>query len=134
MCDVSLINRDTDYAVRALRYLAQRDEGVVSVAEMAPELSIPRSYLRRILQELARHGVLESFRGRRGGFRLSKRPQEIILTDVIELFQGELDFAPCVFRGELCANAFTCPLRRTLKDVEELAVGRLGETTLASLL
>ncbi len=131
---MALLNRDTDYAVRALRYLAQSDDAAVSVARMAPELGVPRPYLRRILQELARHGILQSFRGRRGGFRLNRRPEEIMLTDVIELFQGELDFASCVVRGELCRNAPTCPLRRTIKDVEELAVERLEQTSLASLL
>lgn len=131
---MNLINRDTDYAVRALRHLARQDGGAVSVAQMAPELNIPRPYLRRILQDLARHGILRSFRGRRGGFALNKPPEDIVLTDVIKLFQGEFDFAPCVVRGELCSNAPTCPLRRTIKDVEELAVERLEKTSLASLL
>lgn len=62
-----LINRDTDYAVRALRCMAQRLNEVVSVGELAPELDVPRPYLRRILQTLAQHDVLSSYRGRGAG-------------------------------------------------------------------
>ncbi len=131
---MNLINRDTDYAVRALRYLAQHKDGAVSVARMAPELEVPRPYLRRILQELARQGILESYRGRRGGFRLHRSPEEISLADVIELFQGKLDFPPCVVHGQLCRNSPTCPVRQTIKECEDLVLRRLRHTTLASLL
>jgi len=129
-----LINRDTDYAVRALRHLAQQGGEALSVARMAPQLNVPRPYLRRILQQLARRGILASYRGRRGGFKLAKDPEDILLTDVIEVFQGEIDLAPCFFRGELCPNAATCPVRRTVKEAEQLVLDYLRQTTLASLL
>lgn len=51
------------------------------------------------------------------------------------MFQGELDLAPCLLRGEMCPNCATCPLRRTIKieEIEALAVERLRRTTIASL-
>jgi len=134
MAAVNLLNRDTDYAVRALRYMAQHPGETVAVKDLHPELRVPRPYLRGVLQKLARHGLLRSFRGRGGGFRLSRRPAAIRLTEVIAIFQGELDLAHCVLHGRACLNRATCPLRRTVKAIESMAARRLRATTIASLL
>lgn len=131
---MNLLARDTDYAVRALRRMAQDPGMLMSVAELAPEIHVPRPYLRRILQTLARRKVLRSFRGKGGGFLLNARPDRIFLTDVIEIFQGQINLAHCVFRDKACPNCETCPLRRTVKDVEALALKRLRGVTIGSLL
>ena len=131
--EMNLINRDTDYAVRALRYLAQRPGMVLSVAELHDELSVPRPYLRSILQKLARGGILRSHRGQHGGFQLDKAPEDILLTDVMELFQGEVSMTQCMLHGEACPNRATCPLRALIKDVEALVSDKLRTTTIATL-
>lgn len=131
---VNLLNRDTDYAVRALCYMAQRPGAMVTVGDLHPELHVPRPYLRSVLQKLARRGLLRSFRGKGGGFRLNRRPEHIRLTEVMAVFQGEFDLAHCMFRGKLCPNCATCPLRKTVKDIESMAVRRLRATTIATLL
>ena len=131
---MNLINRDTDYAVRALCHMAKHRDDIVSAADLHPRLRVPRPYLRRILQTLARRKVLRSFRGKGGGFILKKPPEKVLLTEVIEIFQGTIDLAHCMFRGRLCPDCRSCPLRRTVKDIEALALARLRDTTIASLL
>lgn len=130
---MNLINRDTDYAVRALRHMAQRPSEILSVADLHTELNVPRPYLRSILQKLARDGILRSHRGQRGGFELNKLPEDILLTDVMELFQGKICLTECMSHGEVCPNRATCPLRVTVKEVEALVVDKLRSTTIASL-
>ena len=133
---MNLITRDTDYAVRALCYMARRPEQVVSVTELCSELGLPRHYLRRILQMLARHrsnDILGSYRGKGGGFQLRKDPAKIFLTDLIEAFQGKTDFIRCVFRASVCPRQEGCSLRRKIKEIEKKAVAELRATTIASL-
>ncbi len=131
--DMNLINRNTDYAVRALLYMAQRPDQVLSVTDLHTKLNVPRPYLRTILQKMAHAGILSSHRGQHGGFELNKLPETILLTDVIELFQGEVDLSECVFQGEACSNRATCSLRATIKEVEEMVVNKLSSTTIATL-
>ena len=130
---MNLLNRDTDYAVRALCEMARRPDDRVTVSELCPLLKVPRPYLRRILQVLARAGILVSFRGKGGGFRLNRTPAAIPLTEVIECFQGPFNLAECLFNGHPCPNCATCPLRKTLKAIERDAAKKLRQTTIASL-
>lgn len=131
---MQLITRDTDYAVRALRYLAQHGDTVIPVSQLCTKLDVPKAYLRRILQTLAKERVLFSYRGKGGGFRLRRRPNEIRLTDLMSIFQGDPDFTRCVVRGEACSHQGACSLRKRIKQIEESAVAELQATTLASLI
>ena len=130
---MNLITRDTDYAVRALCYMARKPEQVVSVTDLCAQLDMPRPYLRRVLQTLAREHILDSFRGQGGGFRLLKAPSGIMLTDLIETFQGRIDFTRCTFRASACRHQGWCPLRKKIKRIEKHAVMELRAATIASL-
>jgi Rrf2 family protein len=83
---------------------------------------------------LVRPGILRSFRGRGGGFKLLKPPAKIHLTDVIEVFQGSVDFTGCIFRKQVCRDRANCPLRRKIKQIERHAVDELSTTTIAGLM
>src|SRR3990167_7673473 len=83
-----LINRNTDYAVRAISYISRQEEKVISVSRLVERLNAPRPFLRKILQILNKKGILISYKGQGGGFALAKKPQEIFLTDLIETLQG----------------------------------------------
>ncbi len=114
--------------------MAEQPESIMSVADMSSTLDVPRPYLRRIMQTLVKHGLLISFRGKGGGFLLNQEPDQIRLSDVIAVFQGSIDMTCCLLHGELCPNRSSCRLRRVIKDIECLAVARLRETTIASLI
>ena len=128
-----LISRETDYAVRALCYLARYPRAIVPVVLLCSESRTPRSYLRRILQTLAKAGILDSFRGKGGGFRLRKSVSGIRLADVMEIFQGHPDFTRCGFRNRVCPRRSTCPLRVKIKEIEQRAVAELRAITIAAL-
>ena len=88
-----LITKDTDYAIRALCHMAGQPAGALtSAAELCRRFDLPRPYLRRILQTLARRGILRSSRGPAGGFALAKSPARIRVADVLTVFQGALEF------------------------------------------
>lgn len=131
---MNLITRDTDYAVRALCYMAQKPGKVVSAKELCEQFSLPKPYLRRILQSLARSGILQSRRGQGGGFELKHDPTQVRLADLMEVFQGAFDFTRCTFRASVCSHQGSCPLRQKVKQIEKNALAELRATTIASLL
>ena len=131
---MKLINRDADYALKALLALAVRPRDVTAVSELTEELDVPRPYLRKIMQRLAQEKVVLSFKGKGGGFRLARSAGDIALADVIRTFQGRISLHDCLFRERLCPDIKTCPLRKTIGRLEDRLVRELETLSIASVL
>lgn len=129
-----LINKDTDYALKALAEIARRGGEVTAVPALTAALGLRRPYLRKILQALARDGIVRSLRGKGGGFVLGRRADRIRLTDVIRVFQGAIKLQDCVFKNNVCPDVRTCPVRKTLAGLEARFVADLEAVTIAELL
>jgi Rrf2 family protein len=131
---MKLITRDTDYAIRALVFIAGRGDSMVSVPELVRELRIPRPFLRKLLQMLSAAGILRSFKGIGGGFRIVRPASSIYITDVIKVFQGDLKINECIFKKKVCPNKKVCMLRKELNVIEQYAANKLGSLTLSKLI
>ncbi|MEW5758879.1 MAG: Rrf2 family transcriptional regulator [Candidatus Omnitrophota bacterium] len=131
---MKLITRDTDYAVRALAFIAKNKCKLATASELVDKIKIPRPFLRKILQILTRHKILLSYKGVCGGFRLAKDPKKILITDLIDIFQGRLRFNECFFRKELCPNRRTCFLKKKIDRIEGLVTKELKSINIASLI
>ena len=112
-----LISRKTDYAIRAICFIAEAKGRMVSVTELVRELKIPRPFLRSILQILNRKGILKSFKGPEGGFRLARPAEEILVADLIRIFHGPIKLGQCLFKEQLCQNARDCSLKRKIDNI-----------------
>lgn len=130
---MKLITRDTDYAMRALIYIAGRKNNITSVTELVKKIKIPRPFLRKLLQRLNKERILKSSKGPKGGFVLAVAPQKIFLTDLIRIFQGSLHFNECLFKKEPCAKTRICPLNKVIENIEKDAVAKLKTITVAYL-
>ena len=130
---MKLITRDTDYAVRALCYIAGHKEKTVSAGELVKTLKMPRPFLRKILQALQKEGILSSCKGKGGGFQATEPLEEVLLVDVIKVFQGPLQLFECVFKKRLCPNRPRCALRKKIIRIQERAVSDLEAITIGSL-
>ncbi|MFH1854528.1 MAG: Rrf2 family transcriptional regulator [Candidatus Omnitrophota bacterium] len=135
---MKFIVRDTDYAVRALVYMARerikKGKNVFTVDEIVEEEGLPERFLRRLLQILAKRGMLFSNKGKKGGFSFLKPPAKIKLTDIIEIFQGKVDITNCLLKGRICPNIKKCILRKNLKNINKLVERELGKITITALL
>ena len=128
-----LINRNTDYAVRAISYISRQEEKVISVSRLVERLNAPRPFLRKILQILNKKGILISYKGQGGGFALARKPEEIFLTDLIETLQGEIKLNECLFKKMLCPDIKNCGLKKKIDAIERYVVSQLKSITIASL-
>jgi len=131
---VKLITRNTDYAVRALCCIAEQKQEVISADQLVKSLKMPRPFLRKILQTLNKEGLLNSSKGKGGGFALAVSPGEITLTDVMEIFQGPLKLNECTFKKMVCPNVKDCLLKKKIDEIEKEVILKLKAITFESLL
>ncbi|MCI0411874.1 Rrf2 family transcriptional regulator [bacterium] len=134
-----MITRKTKYALSALVHLARKEKmGPVLISDLAEQERIPKKFLELILLELKRHGILQSKRGKGGGYALG-RPSELIrLGQVIRLLDGPLAPIPCVSETayqacEDCADEADCGIRLVMKEVRDATARILDNTTLADV-
>lgn len=131
---MKLITRDTDYAMRALCFIARHKNDIVSVRELVKELKVPRPFLRKILQILNKKGLLNSHKGKGGGFKLALAPAGILLVDVVKVFQGPLKINECLLKKKVCSEVGACRLKKRIDAIENYVVSELKSITLTSLL
>ena len=123
----------------ALARLAREfDSGPVPISRIATEEKIPQRFLKGILLELKRRGILDSTRGKTGGYFLLKYPAEVSLAEIITIFEGSLGMLACVCSNkykscEFCKDETTCKIRLTFKYVHESSSAILRTTTLQDL-
>lgn len=131
---MKLITRDTDYAIRAVILMARQKDRRIPVSRFTRELNIPRAFLRKILQSLNRQGVLSSYKGKGGGFSLSRDPAGILLADLIGIFQGRTTLNECMLRKKTCPQIKSCVLRKKIKAIERHVISRLRSISIGSLI
>ena len=131
---MKLITRDTDYAIRAICFIAKQKTKIVSASELVEHLKIPRPFLRKILQILNKEGLLSSFKGQGGGFQLKVAPNKIFLVKLIYIFQGPVELNRCFLKKHACPNMKTCILKKKLDTIERYVSNKLTSITVASLL
>lgn len=129
-----MLTRSTDYAIRALIYMAGDEDRTISTADLDRDLGLPRPFMRKTLQALQRAGYLSSIKGNKGGFRLETSPEKVRLIDLMTIFQGQISLGDCLFKKKLCHCVRTCPLRREIKSMERDVLDRLKSVTLADLM
>ena len=90
------LSRKADYALRAVRHLSTLPKGKLgSINSIAKAEAIPREFLAKILKDLTRGGILVSYQGVTGGYRLARPPKDISFLDVIETIEGPIHINLC---------------------------------------
>lgn len=129
-----LITKNTDYAIRALLSLAKNKDKLISSSLIARQERIPLAFLRGILQRLIKRGIIVSKEGVSGGVRLAKKPSHIRVSDLIRMFQGDIELTQCLFRKRICSNRPECILRKNIKVIEVKLIREFDKISIASLL
>lgn len=131
---MEFIRRNTDYALRALSYMATHPAGTVfRVSEVARAEGIPEGFLRKIFQKLAVADIVAAHRGPRGGFSLAHDPGEITTLEIVEAIQGRVAVNRCLLGRDACERWDACGLRHSWVGIQEKFVSFLKDVTLRSL-
>ncbi len=124
----------TKYAIRALCHLARQPTGAPAQArEISEALDIPYHYLSKILQDLARKGLLSSTKGPGGGFRLNRPPAETSLYSLIEAVEGPISDDQCMLGLDACSDQAPCPMHEFWKGLRTAFRERMEEVSLLDI-
>ena len=132
-----MLSQRTRYTIRALLHLADRyGEGPVQLSEIAEAQNLPPKFLTVILSQMRRQGLVETMRGREGGYWLARPPSEITYGEIVRLTRGSLGLLPCASRQayqrcEQCISEDKCRLHRVMLMVRDETARILDNITLA---
>ena len=130
-----IFSRKSDYALRALIYLAQNKEnGTVTLNEITDTLFIPKAFLSKILQQLSRKGLIRSLKGPSGGFVLAVEPGELTLNEIVTEVDGDQRVFECFGLETSCNLTGDCRIHDVFKDVEVEVTKVLASYSLADLM
>lgn len=130
-----MLSATAEYALRAVVHLArQGDAEALQAQDLAEATGVPQSYLRKLLHELARAGVLASTRGKGGGFTLAVPPERLTLLTIVSCFDQMTPNRRCLLGRTECSDRHPCPVHERWKDAAEEVAAFFRETTLADVL
>lgn len=124
----------TDFSLRVLMFVALQPERLPTIAEIAASYGISKNHLMKVVYELGQAGYIETVRGKNGGLRLARRPQDIVLGEVVRRTEPDMALVPCFdpIKGT-CVITPACTLRRALHEARSAFLKVLDAYTLADL-
>ena len=129
-----IYSSSTEYAIRALTYLAREPEGTaVPIKDVAEKEDLPPHFLAKIMQTLAKAGVLSSYKGPTGGFALARPADEITLYHIVEALDDVSNYDHCAVGLAECSDENPCPLHNMWTGVRTAVLDYFRRTTLVDL-
>ncbi len=124
----------TDYTLRVLMYCAVHRDRLVTIGELAEQHGLSKNHLMKIVNDLARQGLLETTRGRGGGLRLLAEPQAIGIGDVVRAAETDFRLVECFDPAtNACTLSASCRLKHLLDDALQAYFKALDGATLADM-
>jgi FeS assembly SUF system regulator len=128
------LSKKADYALIAVRHLAtHRNEHSLSASDIAQEYGISAPLLAKVLQRLAKHGLVIARHGSSGGYQLARHPNDISALDVINAVDGPVVITSCVTSHGNCDQSLTCTVREPLRRVNESIAQVLRSVTISQM-
>jgi len=130
------ISKSFGYALRGVLYIAlmQDENRKVQVDEIATQLSVPKHFLGKIMQQMVRAGLLKSTKGPYGGFSLTGKTLDTPLIKLLEVTDDISRFNVCVLKLKECNSSNPCPLHHEMEVFKKDILKLFHETTINDLL
>jgi len=128
------ITKLTDYATVVMTVMASRADALHSAAELAELAHLEAPTVAKLLKPLAAAGLVEGFRGARGGYRLARPPQDISLADVVEAMEGPIGMTECSTATGQCGLEHQCGVRANWRRINDVVAEALQQVSLAQML
>lgn len=124
-------SKKCEYGLQAILFMAASEKDCVCPAEeISKKLKIPKEFISKILQSLTESGIIESKKGKSGGFKLAKHPSKIKLIDIVDAIDGLESFNSCVLGFPNCSKDNPCPVHDQWGELRTKAYDMLSSETL----
>jgi len=128
------LNNTSQYAIRILAYITDhKEKKLLSATELATSMSIPYKFLTKIMTELVKADIVESIRGREGGFKLKKDARDIKVDDVLNLFHDSIQDEECLLGIGYCNSMCKCALHDQWMEPKLLMQKMFRESSLQDI-
>jgi Rrf2 family protein len=116
-----MFSKTCEYAIRAVIFIAQRSKNGdrVGIKEIASGIDSPEHFIAKILQELGKHGLVQSVKGPSGGFYLDAATAKYSIADIVKAVDGEKIFAGCGLGLKQCSETHPCPIHHEFKKIRK---------------
>lgn len=122
-----------DYGLIAIHYIAfHQGDGIVNTRKIAEEFNIPVELLAKILQRLAKRGLIVSQNGPKGGYLLARDPDKITVGEVVQALEGPVNIVSC-YRSADCPQMTRCSVRHPVRKIQDSITQLLDEMTLVEM-
>ncbi|RNI24137.1 RrF2 family transcriptional regulator [Rufibacter latericius] len=130
-----MLSKTTEYALRAIVYIALNDARSlrVGIKEIAKELELPTHFMGKILQDLARKGIIASMKGPGGGFFLHRSANDISILEVVRTIDGLEAFRKCGMGMKECSDTHPCPLHNDIQHYRRQLLTTFSDKTIQNL-
>ncbi|MGO1245547.1 MAG: RrF2 family transcriptional regulator [Sphingobacterium sp.] len=130
---MGVFSKTCEYAIRAVFYISQRThEGYkTGIKEIASNIDSPEPFLAKILQKLAKAGIVQSVKGPNGGFYIDIASFDRPLSDIVEAIDGAEIFTGCAMGLSFCSEVNPCPLHNDFKEVRNRITEMLHRTSIS---
>lgn len=126
------LTRHTDFSLRVLIYLSLNEsEQLVTINEISKHFKILKNHLTKVVHHLAQKGYVDTIRGKNGGIRLAKKPEDILLGDVVKAMEMNLDVVDC--SKPLCPLINKCKLKNILNEAKQSFLTTLNNYSIKDL-
>lgn len=129
------LTRYTDYSLRTLIYLGMKPEKLATISEIAAYHNISRNHLMKVVHQLGANGYIDTLRGKGGGIKLARPPEQVVVGDVVRSMEENMDIVAC-FQPDFsaCVLAPACRLKTAMDEALHSFLATLDLYTLADLI
>ena len=127
------LSNSSQYAIRILAYMADKKDSQLNATQLAEILFIPYKFLTKIMTELVKVDLVESIRGREGGFKLKKKSSDIMVSDILDIFNDSIKDEQCVLGIGFCNGLCKCALHDQWMEPKFLLQKMFRESSLEDI-
>lgn len=130
-----MFSNSSKYAIKAVLYLAQHscEKRKILTKHISESILVPNAYLAKLLQELARHGIVSSSKGPKGGFYLNQENRQQPLINLIDVIDGQQKLKTCILGLKNCDEKRPCPVHHLIADSKKSLINSLEHRTIAEI-
>lgn len=127
------IGKLTDYAILAMTEMAVEPDRVFSASELAGRTHLEQTTVAKLLKALTKSGLIRSYRGARGGYRLGRQPGDITVAEIIAAMEGPIGMTECSVHRGMCSREAVCTTRSNWRRISQAVELALNDVSLLDM-
>ena len=128
------LNTTSQYAIRIMEFISKDTDKLYHAKNISTQLSIPYKYLTKIMTQLTNAELIQSIRGREGGYSLIKKPSDIRIIEILDAVKESMNEKNCLLGTGLCNKVKKCALHDAWEKPKKSIIDMFFDTTLADII